>query len=169
MSAGDGPANAINGFKGFQTMNLAARFWSKVEKTGECWLWKGASGQRGYGQFWMNGKLVPAHRAAWEIVNGTASPKELDACHKCDNPPCVRPDHIFFGTARENLLDALRKNRLPKKHKKSRFCRNGHLRTVENTRVYMNGTSRRCRICDKIREALSAFREFEGNGKEGVA
>lgn len=86
-----------------------SRFFSKVEKTGECWEWKGARAPKGYGAFWMNGKVHRAHRAAWLLERG--DPGELHVLHRCDNPMCVRVEHLFLGTNAENHADKVLKGR----------------------------------------------------------
>lgn len=85
------------------------RFWEKVERTDECWLWKGAAGPHGYGTFWVAGKYYRAHRFAWQLEHG-AVPTEF-ICHTCDNRLCVRPSHLFVGTHQENMKDMQRKGR----------------------------------------------------------
>ena len=89
---------------------LVERFWAKVQKTDTCWLWTGATARHGYGNFFDGNHWVPAHRLAFELTYGPIH-EGLDICHRCDNPPCVRPDHLFPGTTRENLQDASRKGR----------------------------------------------------------
>jgi HNH endonuclease len=94
----------------------AQRFWTKVSKPDNpngCWLWTGCINKRrrGYGQFRLRGQLVSAHRAAWILTHGNVA-AELDVCHRCDNPSCVRPDHLFVGTRGDNMRDCANKNRL---------------------------------------------------------
>jgi hypothetical protein len=87
------------------------RFWSKVEKTDGCWLWKAKSKDwDGYGLFSANGRSVRAHRFSWQLANGR-KPGKMLVCHRCDNPACVRPDHLFLGTACDNFRDCLAKGR----------------------------------------------------------
>ena len=88
------------------------RFWSKVDKSGECWLWRGARNKSGYGIFWNIAakRRERAHRVAWELTNGPI-PRGRNACHRCDNPPCVRPDHLFIGSHADNAKDMWGKGR----------------------------------------------------------
>ena len=89
---------------------LGVPFWDRVDKSGECWIWTGAKDGKGYGRLWHEGKLQQAHRVAWQIENGPI-PNSLLACHHCDNPPCVRPDHLFLGTVKDNAEDMVSKGR----------------------------------------------------------
>jgi hypothetical protein len=88
------------------------RFWAKVNKTDTCWIWTGAT-IKGYGMiskgFWKGG-TIQTHRASWQIHFGPIT-KDQIVCHKCDNPSCVRPDHLFLGTHLDNMHDKIRKNR----------------------------------------------------------
>lgn len=90
--------------------NAADRFWGKVEVTPGCWLWMGARDTNGYGNFYLAGRTTKAHRFALETVCGPLG-IGMQACHRCDNPPCVRPDHLFPGTALENQRDSVTKGR----------------------------------------------------------
>lgn len=92
---------------------LEARFWIKVDRSGDCWEWMAARNPyRGdYGIFSPSkGKTVTAHRMAWELAHGPI-PDGMQVCHTCDNPPCVRLDHLFLGTNRANVTDKIAKGR----------------------------------------------------------
>lgn len=88
------------------------RFWAKVDKSGECWLWKaGRFVGPGYGAVKRNGKQLRAHRVSWETRFGPV-PAGRFVCHSCDTPSCVRPDHLFLGTAADNMADCRAKGRI---------------------------------------------------------
>lgn len=85
------------------------RFWSKVSKTDSCWLWTGSVTGGGYGQIWEslpNRKRHDAHRWSWIMHNGEI-PLNLHVLHKCDVKLCVNPDHLYLGTRKDNMRDAL--------------------------------------------------------------
>lgn len=83
------------------------RFWTKVDKSGECWIWTGGLHSWGYGKFSVriDGKEVTlgAHTYAYELEHGPI-PEGMIVCHSCDNPPCIRASHLFLGTQADNII-----------------------------------------------------------------
>ena len=104
------------------TVPLEERFWPKVNKNGpvpkhcpelgKCWIWTAARYPAGYGLFVPKKGESPegAHRIAYRLTVGEI-PEGIQVCHRCDNRPCVRPDHLFLGTAKDNAEDRQAKGR----------------------------------------------------------
>ncbi len=86
------------------------RFWAYVNKDGACWEWTGVRNDYGYGLFGFGGRVYRSHRFAYQLTYGEF-PKAICVLHRCDNPPCVRPDHLFLGTKLDNILDMRAKGR----------------------------------------------------------
>ena len=91
------------------------RFWSKVKKSDDgCWIWIGGRGAGGYGKFWIDGRDMTAHRAMLLMTceqEGIDDYRGLLACHHCDNPACVNPKHLYFGTPIQNVMDMVNRGR----------------------------------------------------------
>lgn len=135
---------------------IISRFWSKVDKTSGCWVWTASRSGNGYGQFRLDGHNRPAHRLAWELTHG-AIPEGAFVLHECDNPPCVRPDHLFLGDQSLNMADMAGKGR-HWRHEQDR-CHLGHL--LEQLRP----GRRDCRQC----RSLSSQRYYQRKKQRGVA
>lgn len=107
------------------TEKTILKFWIKVDKNGpmpnpnnypeiktNCWNWIGGKFRGGYGRVHVSRRTNLAHRVAWELVFGEI-PKDLLCLHKCDNPSCVNPNHLFLGTQQDNINDMKKKGRDP--------------------------------------------------------
>lgn len=132
-------------------MDFTVRFFSKINRKAPngCWEWTGNRNRDGYGLSAKRIGTVLAHRISYRIHRGVF---DLNLCvlHKCDNPPCVNPDHLFLGTDMDNMRDMHSKGRNFTPFKKSIWCKKGHEFTEESTYIKPNG-KRTCRLCDNDR------------------
>lgn len=139
-----------------------AHFWPQVNKNGPipahcpelgpCWVWAGGCDKGGYGVFWAKGEdgrwqKTKAHRWLLGQIRGNPLTRDVvgeeDACHHCDNPPCVNPDHLYIGTRKQNIADAVERKRLWQLKKDT--CPYDH--PLDGVRTE-NGTLRRyCKTC----------------------
>lgn len=124
-------------------MDTETRFWAKVNKTNDCWLWIGWHTSLNYGLIKINGKSVLAHRYSYELVNGKIpNGKVLD--HLCRTPACVRPAHLEAVSQRENLKRAV--NHISMIRAAKTHCIHGHALSGDNLYVRKDG-KRACKTC----------------------
>lgn len=107
------PQRFISGHYKRSLIPWEERFWQFVHKTDTCWLWTGTRDGHGYGFLWVRRRHVRATRLSYALHHGSI-PEGLSVCHHCDTPPCVRPDHLFAGTPKDNMDDRQRKGRQAK-------------------------------------------------------
>jgi len=138
------------------------RFWAKVDKTGDCWEWTGARFHHGYGLFYESASVrTRAHRFAYETLAGPIPPGVL-VLHRCDNPPCVRPEHLFLGTQADNVADMIAKGRIVSRgnggglygdalaRSLQTHCIRGH--PLSGANLYLRSSGHRtCRECGRAR------------------
>lgn len=101
-----------------KTLTPEERYWAKVKRGSptECWPWGGSTQIKGHGEFFVSPERdrVQAHAFAVELATGLACPDDLEACHRCDNPPCCNPRHVYYGTRQQNVDDMWARQRSPR-------------------------------------------------------
>lgn len=138
-------------FGRFTAKSIGEKFWAKVDKnsSGGCWEFK-TKLTTGYGQIEHRGKVSLAHRVSWEIHVGKI-PEGMFVCHRCDNPPCVNPEHLFLGSHSDNMKDMYSKGR-GRKYKRNNkdTCKNGHYRTADNLYIRPDNGLADCVKCRQM-------------------
>ncbi len=121
-----------------RTPKRIQRFWEQVDKSGDCWQWLRPAGNKGYGQFWFEGRMRATHRLSYELTKGNV-PEGLQLDHLCRNKLCVNPDHLEPVTMAENL------RRSPLSNVNKTHCKRGHEFTPDNIVKVPGG--RACKVC----------------------
>lgn len=149
---------------------ISERFWEKVDKSGDCWLWTAALSPEGYGTLSVGGRgegMVSAHRVSWQLAFGPI-PVDKEVCHHCDVRPCVRPDHLFLGTRKDNMIDCSNKGRTSWQQRER--CVNGHPFDGPHVIIKYSANGRpfrRCLLC--ARAASVRYRKRQRGGVENSA
>jgi HNH endonuclease len=105
---------------------MTKNFWAQIEKTATCWFWTGVTNTLGYGKIQLNKRFILVHRFMWRWFNGPI-PDGLHVLHKCDEPLCVNPKHLFLGTQEDNVRDCIQKGR----HRSGYGEKNRHAKLTE--------------------------------------
>lgn len=124
MSTALGPDEA-------RTARAKVSGYSSPEPNTGCWLWSGAMRKNGYGSISYRNKTIPAHRFSYAAFVAPI-PVGLHVCHRCDNPSCVNPDHLFVGTRSDNMIDCSKKGR--HRYSGRDRCKHGHPLSVQGGR-----------------------------------
>ncbi len=133
----------------------------EIDAVSGCWNWTAFTSTHGYGMIWFNKKNSLAHRVSWMIHNGDIPKKRgigshgVCVLHRCDNPKCVNPDHLFLGTHQDNMNDMLNKGRditfEGEKHGMAKL----KIEDVRRIRVLLNSGPTLQEIADEFNVALS--------------
>jgi DNA-binding CsgD family transcriptional regulator len=118
--------------------HVSTRFWPKVRKGDGCWIWLGANNGK-YGHILTYKVMEYSHRVSWEIHYGPIQ-AGMNVLHRCDNPLCVRPDHLFLGTQSDNIKDCVAKGRFA--HARARGERHAHAKLTESDVLAIRADSR---------------------------
>lgn len=161
-----------------KNLSIEGRFWQKVDRRGddECWHWTASRDPDGYGRFQYpteNGQRhIRAHRWAYLMLVGPIG-DGLVVCHRCDNPPCVNPAHLFLGTQLDNNADKVAKGRharvwgVPLLRSRQTHCKHGHELAGDNLVITPTG-HRSCRACRNAIARIS-YRKKKGLPGSGQA
>jgi hypothetical protein len=146
---------------------LPKRFIKKINFTDTCWLWTASKYPGGYGSFRFDGKTYQTHRFLWTFLRGEI-PDGLCVLHKCDVRACIKPDHLFLGTRKDNVYDMMTKGRgvqLKGEHHGMSRLTDGQADAIR--KMYVRGNKEFSQL--KIAEIYGVDRSVIGKIVRGVA
>lgn len=142
-----------------QDSKFKMRFYKKIEtSTSGCMEWTASKYPDGYGMVNVGGTPRRAHRVSL-VMEGFNLLDTDCVCHKCDNPVCVNPQHLFIGSKKDNSQDMLKKDRHYSHGKTKTHCKNGHEFTDENTQLFNGGKFRYCKECKRVKSLESYYKK----------
>jgi HNH endonuclease len=124
-----------------------------------CWNWTGGLNSYGYGQKQYMGRREYVHRLSAHFYLGYDLNSDLCVLHRCDNPACFNPKHLFIGTMKENSIDMVQKGRNPSIWKPKTHCKHGHDLSGDNVYIRPHDSHRQCKICMAKRSKESQARK----------
>ena len=145
------------------------RFWNKVEKAGRdtCWVWIGArQSTNSYGRMKIDGAIESAHRISYMLEHGRIA-DGLWVLHKCDNPPCVNPSHLFLGNRSDNMKDAYKKGRAFEPHKHGYVSYGENVSTAKLTNAQAEMIRESDLRISELARAFSVSRKAIRNVRQG--
>lgn len=150
-------SNPMRGRKSIPDSAKLAHIFDRAEKKESgCWEYPGWRNATGHVNIYHRTQKWLVHRFVWTLVKGEI-PKGMCVCHRCDNPPCCNPDHLWIGTTADNNRDMHSKGRSNYSKTRKTHCIRGHEFTPENTYIVPKHGFRRCRTCDHGRYSRPKF------------
>lgn len=137
--------------------DVVERFWSRVDTTGDCWLWTAGKTRQGYGAIRVRGVQMGAHRLSAMIHFGMFD-RRLYVLHWCDTPACVRPSHLHLGDHAQNMHEKGDRGRARNQNSYKAECVHGHPLTEDNVFSNRGKQDRQCRTCARKRSLASYYR-----------